>query len=227
MGKLILIRHGHTTLNRRGYDERLRGWLDVPLDDEGLREAEETAERVASHKIEVIYSSDLKRAMQTSIAVSRTTKAPLIPTPELRPWNLGIFGGQLIREIVPFLKLLSDLPDIPAPAGESWNQFHSRYSRQLLSLLELAGSSDRTIAAVTHVRNFLAAPSVIEGSDRNKVPVTGGPKTGSIYLVEKIEGKWRLRTDQFEAATRTPFLARDAPAIDRSGYQTATLRAGI
>jgi broad specificity phosphatase PhoE len=226
MGKLILIRHGHTTLNRRGHDERLRGWLDVPLDDEGLQEAEETAERVAGQKIEVIYSSDLRRAMQTSIAVSRTTKAPLIPTPELRPWNLGVFGGQLIREIVPFLKLLSDLPDIPAPAGESWNQFHLRYSRQLLSLLELAGSSDRTIAAVTHVRNFLAAPSVIEGSDKNKVPVTGGPKTGSIYLVEKIEGKWRLRTDQFEAATNTPFLVPTAPVAERPGLRAGAARAG-
>ena len=44
MGKLILVRHGHTSLNSPGDDERLRAWLDVPLDEKGLREAAETAE---------------------------------------------------------------------------------------------------------------------------------------------------------------------------------------
>jgi probable phosphoglycerate mutase len=93
-GKLILIRHGHTTLNRPGHEERLRGWLDVPLDDLGLREALETAAAVSGFGIEAIYSSDLTRAMQTSEALSRVTRAPVIPTEELRPWNLGIFCGQ-------------------------------------------------------------------------------------------------------------------------------------
>ena len=46
MGKLLIIRHGHTSLNLPGRDERLRGWLDVPLDGEGLEEAAETAEQV-------------------------------------------------------------------------------------------------------------------------------------------------------------------------------------
>lgn len=41
MGELILVRHGHTPLNVPGRDERLRGWLDIPLDDQGLQEAAE------------------------------------------------------------------------------------------------------------------------------------------------------------------------------------------
>ena len=46
MGKLILVRHGRTPLNAPGNDERLRGWLDIPLDEHGLEEAEEAGERL-------------------------------------------------------------------------------------------------------------------------------------------------------------------------------------
>jgi broad specificity phosphatase PhoE len=62
MGKLILVRHGHTSLNGPGDDERLRAWLDVPLDEKGLREAAETADKLTHYPIEVIYCSDLRRA---------------------------------------------------------------------------------------------------------------------------------------------------------------------
>jgi len=201
VGKLVLIRHGHTSLNLPGEQERLRGWLDVPLDDLGLREAEQTAERVASLGIEVIYTSDLHRAIQTSVAVNRVTNAPLIPTSELRPWNLGSFCGQLIREIVPFLNFLNERPEIAAPGGESWDQFYARYSQRLLSLMKLADDSDRTVAAVTHVRNFLTAPTVVARGDKNRVPVTGGPKTGSVCLIEKVDGEWRLKHDEPNAGT--------------------------
>jgi broad specificity phosphatase PhoE len=195
-GKLILIRHGHTSLNLSGDHERLRGWLDVPLDDQGLREAEQTATRVARFGITAIYSSDLTRAIQTSVSVSRATGAPLIPAGDLRPWNLGSFAGQLVHELVPFLDLLKGRPEIPAPGGESWNQFYERYAKRLLALMALAANSGQTIAAVTHVRNFLAAPTVIHGGDRNKIAVRGGPKTGSTYVIERINGKWNVGSDE-------------------------------
>ncbi|HWD18523.1 MAG TPA: histidine phosphatase family protein [Verrucomicrobiae bacterium] len=195
-GKLILIRHGHTSLNLAGEQERLRGWLDIPLDEQGLREAEQTAARLTAYGITAIYSSDLTRAIQTSVSVSRSTRAPLIPAGDLRPWNLGSFAGQLVSELIPFLDLLKSRPELPAPGGESWNQFYDRYSKRLLSLMALAADSGQTIAAVTHVRNFLAAPTVIHGGDRNKIAVRGGPKTGSAFIIERIDGKWSLTADE-------------------------------
>jgi broad specificity phosphatase PhoE len=194
-GKLILIRHGHTSLNLAGEQERLRGWLDVPLDEQGLQEAQQTAARIAGHSIGTIYSSDLTRALQTSASVARVTGAPIIPSMDLRPWNLGSFAGQLVKELVPFLDLLKRHPEMPAPGGESWNQFYERYSRQLLTLMALSADSGKTIAAVTHVRNFLAAPTVVNGGDRNKIAVSGGPKTGSTFIIERINGQWSIGAD--------------------------------
>jgi broad specificity phosphatase PhoE len=193
VGKLILVRHGHTPLNSHGKEERLRAWLDIPLDQQGLQEADETASKIADYPVTAIYSSDLKRARQTAEAIRRSTKASVVTTGELRPWNLGAFGGQLLREIIPFLELLNQRPDLPAPGGESFHQFYARYSQRLMEMLRLAEQSSGYVVAVTHVRNLLAAKTIIEHGDRDRVPVQGGPSTGTLTVVEKVEGAWRMR----------------------------------
>jgi len=199
MGKLLIIRHGHTSLNMPGRDERLRGWLDVPLDTEGLEEANATAELVStSYTVDVIYSSDLRRARQTAEVLRKKTRATVIATSDLRPWNLGVFCGQRVREILPFLNLLNQHLDLAAPSGESFYQFYGRYAHRLRELLNLAESSANGIAVITHVRNLLATASVITGSDVSKVPVKGGPHTGAMLVVEKQEGRWCIRPSTHE-----------------------------
>jgi broad specificity phosphatase PhoE len=196
MGKLILVRHGHTCLNVPGRDERLRGWLDIPLDDQGLQEAADTAERLADHPVEAIYSSDLRRARQTAEVVRRRTGAPRVAaSKDLRPWNLGVFCGQRVYDILPFLNLLNQHPDMVAPSGESFYQFYGRYSQRLNELMNLAHRSSGSVVAVTHVRNVLATQTIIEHGDRDRVPVKGGPPTGTLIIVEKVGGVWQMRAD--------------------------------
>jgi len=196
MGKLILVRHGKTVLNSLDEAERLRGWMDVPLDEQGLREAEETAQRLSQYPVEHIYSSDLYRARQTADAVVRATLAPIMHTPDLRPWNVGTLAGQRVKDILPILRQLELDPSLPAPGGESFLQFCDRYSRKLEELLDIANRSKTCIVAVTHVRNLLAAPTLLHGGDKGHIPVTGGPKTGSLVWVEKNGEGWNLRVDE-------------------------------
>jgi broad specificity phosphatase PhoE/ubiquinone/menaquinone biosynthesis C-methylase UbiE len=194
MGKLILIRHGHTCLNSHGKDERLRGWLDIPLDQQGLEEAEETAELLAEHSVSIIYSSDLRRARQTAEVMRRRTQAArVIATQDLRPWNLGVFAGQRISDILPFLNLLNQHPELAAPSGESFYQFYGRYSSRLLALMQMSLECSGCVVAVTHVRNLLAAKTVVEQGSADRVPVKGGPPTGTLVFVEKTDGVWRMR----------------------------------
>jgi len=224
MGKLILVRHGHTPLNSPGEDERLRAWLDVPLDEKGLQEAAETAAKLTKYPIEVIYCSDLRRARQTAEVLRRRVKAPVTATNELRPWNLGAFGGQRVRDILPFLNLLNQRPDLAAPSGESFYQFYGRYSHRLTELLNLADSCEGCVLAVTHVRNLLAATTIIEGGDKSKVPVKGGPSTGTISIVEKADGRWRIRRDDGnEIVQQTKFSSEDAAANTQMQGQSARL----
>lgn len=194
MGTILIIRHGHTPLNLPGRDERLRGWLDVPLDQQGLDEAVATSEYVfRNFKVDSIYCSDLRRARQTADVLRRKTGAAVTHTSDLRPWNLGVFCGQRVREIIPFLNLLNQHPDMPAPSGESYYQFYGRYAHRLREVMSAAETTSGSIAVVTHVRNLLAAASIIHGGDRDKVPVKGGPQTGALLVAEKSFGSWTLR----------------------------------
>jgi len=196
MGRLILVRHGKTMLNSLDDEERLRGWMDIPLDEQGLREAQETAQRVAQHPIERIYCSDLYRAKQTAAAVVRATRAPIVYTSELRPWNLGSLTGQRVKDILPTLLALEADPSLPAPEGESFLSFYERYAKKLMELLAIAIASPTCIVAVTHHRNLLSSPTILQGGDKTKIPVRGGPKTGDLLWVEHRENKWNLRIDE-------------------------------
>jgi len=227
MGKLILVRHGHTALNRPGEGEILRSWVNVPLDETGLREAEETAEKLRGYPIQAVYCSDLKRARQTAKIVSRGCRAPITATRDLRPWNLGVFGGALVKEILPFLNLLNENPTIPAPSGESFYQFYERYERRLKELLLVAEAAEGYVLAVTHVRNLLAATSIIEGRDKDKVPVCGGPKTGTITIVERNGIGWSIHREDgspvVQSQARRPrpepvMMPRPVPQVQIARY---------
>jgi broad specificity phosphatase PhoE len=196
MGKLILVRHGKTVLNSSDHAERLRGWLDVPLDEQGLWEAEETAQRLARYPVDHIYCSDLYRAQQTAQAVVKVTSAPVVHTSDLRPWNVGTLAGQRVKDILPILKQLELDPSMPAPGGESFLQFCDRYLRKLKELIHIANRSTGCVVAVTHVRNILAAPTLLHDGDKGQIPVTGGPGTGSLVWVEKNGTGWNLRVDE-------------------------------
>jgi 2,3-bisphosphoglycerate-dependent phosphoglycerate mutase len=194
-GKLILVRHGKTVLNSLDDSEKLRGWLDVPLNDEGLEEAEMTARQVSQYPVAAIYCSDLLRARQTAAAIARATKLGVISTSELRPWNVGSLAGKQVSTILDELQQLELDPDRPAPDGESFLQFYDRYSLKLRELLKIADRSSGCIVAVTHVRNLLAAPTILKGGDKTKIPVRGGAKTGALMWVRKSGGKWHADSE--------------------------------
>jgi hypothetical protein len=86
--------------------------------------------------------------------------------------------------------------------------------------MELAHKSRENIAAVAHVRNFLTAPTIVLGGDRNKVPVKGGPKTGSVYVIEKQGSKWVILTDKLEPVTVTGLPAAAVSAPEREAVLT-------
>jgi 2,3-bisphosphoglycerate-dependent phosphoglycerate mutase len=62
MGQLILLRHGKSKWNKRNI---FTGWVDIPLADEGIEEAQKARKKLAPFSIDAIYCSTLVRAMMT------------------------------------------------------------------------------------------------------------------------------------------------------------------
>jgi broad specificity phosphatase PhoE len=89
MLELYLIRHGKSTWNETG---RIQGQTDVPLSEEGIRQAEALAKRLKHWSCDTVYSSDLKRAMQT--AEIALPNHEIISDERLREIHLGDFQGR-------------------------------------------------------------------------------------------------------------------------------------
>lgn len=88
--KIILIRHGETDYNKA---RRMQGWFDIPLNDIGRRQAEATSVKLTGTHVDVLYSSDLRRAHETAQRIARIVKKEIISSTALRERDMGIFAG--------------------------------------------------------------------------------------------------------------------------------------
>lgn len=101
--RAILLRHGQTAYNA---ERRWQGWLDVPLDPVGLRQAEYAAELLARDgRLTRLVSSPLRRAAQTATVVAGAfdlAGRPLVRSfdERLREIDMGQWAGLTHEEVV-------------------------------------------------------------------------------------------------------------------------------
>ncbi len=96
MTTLVLIRHGQTDWNVEG---RWQGQADPPLNDTGRAQARRVAEYQSQFGFAALYSSDLRRAMETAQIIGAELGMEVIPEPRLREINLGKWQGMLSADI--------------------------------------------------------------------------------------------------------------------------------
>ena len=96
MTTLIVVRHGQSVSNVKG---TFTGQMDSPLTELGVLQARKTAEYLKDKPIDVIYSSDLKRAMQTAAPVAGMHGLPITPDVRLREICGGDWEGKCGAEI--------------------------------------------------------------------------------------------------------------------------------
>jgi broad specificity phosphatase PhoE len=90
--RLILTRHGETEENVKSI---IQGHLPGKLTKKGREQAKKLAKRLAKEKIDVIYSSDLARTVDTTKEIVKYhPKIPVHYIQELRERKLGILEGQ-------------------------------------------------------------------------------------------------------------------------------------
>jgi probable phosphoglycerate mutase len=91
MTTIGLIRHGLTSWNGEG---RMQGQKDIPLNDEGRRQARALAARLAEGSWDFVASSDLDRAQETASIIAERNGIPLLPNDtRLRERNFGLLEG--------------------------------------------------------------------------------------------------------------------------------------
>ncbi len=148
--ELIVIRHGQTTWN---ITNRFQGHLDIDLSELGKKQAERIADHLASEPIDVLYSSDLKRALDTALPLAQLKSLDVRTDTRLRERHMGIFQGytfEQIREKFPeeYEKFMTWDPDYVMPDGESSRE---KYRRSIAFFEEIAAAHQGgTVAVITH-----------------------------------------------------------------------------
>lgn len=66
MAKLILVRHGESRWNLAN---RFTGWIDVPLSENGIKEAERVARHCRKFRYDAAFTSSLSRAQETCFII--------------------------------------------------------------------------------------------------------------------------------------------------------------
>jgi len=148
--RIIVVRHGETIWNIEGI---WMGHMDSPLTPKGVVQAEYIATRLSEVKFELIYSSDLGRALQTAEHISIKCGKAIQKDARLRERNIGIFEGLTDSEIsekFPEERKKHKEPgnEYQIPKGESRAQ---RNERVVEFFEEIAKKhTGQTVVVVTH-----------------------------------------------------------------------------
>ena len=167
---VLLIRHGQSEGNAEG---RFGGHTLTPLSPHGRREAEATAQALASETLSAIYSSDLPRALETAMPLARLTGLPVEQTDAFRERSVGVMEGLTFEEAAArhpdqYAALLRRDFEHILLGGESYRQLLDRASRQLDHAIErhrggriAVFSHTGTICILTlHLMGALDAPAL-------------------------------------------------------------------
>ncbi len=118
---LYCVRHGESIYNAEG---RIQGQSDIPLSELGRRQSEAVAQALAGLPVEAVYSSPLRRAMETAELIAAALGLEIQTDPRLKEINAGIFQDRLRSELAALYpeelaRWTSGDPDFVIPGGES------------------------------------------------------------------------------------------------------------
>lgn len=160
---LYVARHGESDWNAAN---RFQGHIDRPLTSRGRAQAATLAERLAEVPLEAVYSSPLRRALETAEAVAMQKGLPPVTLPDLREVDVGTWAGLSRAEVVErFPQAFQRWLD----GGEGWEggETYGQMSERVLAvMLEIAERHrDGSVLVVSHggpVRAVAAAAAEMD-----------------------------------------------------------------
>jgi ribonuclease H / adenosylcobalamin/alpha-ribazole phosphatase len=154
----LLLRHGQTPLST---ERRFAGIGDIELTETGVRQAKLAGERLAARGgVDVILTSPLRRAQQTTAEVAAAIGAEVVADDDLRETDFGAWEGLTFAEAQQrwpdeVTAWLAD-PEVAPPGGESFAAVGIRVRRAQARLLDrYAGDTVLVVSHVTPIKTLL------------------------------------------------------------------------
>lgn len=150
MAHILLLRHGQ---NEWVEKKRLAGWIpDIHLNDEGNRQAEALAQRLAHLPLKAIYSSPVTRCLETAGYLSRQLQLDVRELEDVGEVRYGEWEGAEIEQLAKE-KAWYAVQHFPSrfrfPQGEALRDVQAR---AVAALEQIAAGHDKgdMVAVVSH-----------------------------------------------------------------------------
>jgi alpha-ribazole phosphatase len=205
-----LIRHGIVEENM---NKRFIGSTDKPLCDVGKKELKEYKEKYQYPKSDIIFSSPLKRCVETAQILF--DKDPLI-IPDLKECNFGDFEGKTNEELetMPeFTEWRKGAFDYRPPNGESWKDVAERTKVAFIKIVESMLKTDTfEVTIVTHAGIIMTIMSMF--GFPQKEPMDWFVKNGCGFTLKTDMKSW-MRSQLFEVVNDLPENFENVFVIDK------------
>ena len=178
--RLVLLRHGQTEYNA---GSRMQGQLDTELSDLGREQAVAAAEVLAKRQPLLIVSSDLRRALDTAVALGDRSGQPVRIDTRLRETHLGDWQGMThveVDAVAPGARLAWRDDARWAPhGGESRVDVADRSMPLVWELVDQQADwgtdePDRPVVLVAHGGLIAALTGALLGLPVDNWPILGG-----------------------------------------------------
>lgn len=167
---LCVVRHGETDWNNAGI---LQGWTDVPINDQGRRQAYELVAIYSGSGFTSVYSSPLIRALETARVVAHSMRLPP-PTCHdgLKERNFGVIQGvpkAELAELNPVLlqQILKRNPATVFEQGETMDEFADRVLDAIRDIGEV--NRGKRVLVITHGWTIDVITRHITGKPRSAI----------------------------------------------------------
>ncbi len=191
--RLCLVRHGETAWNAA---RRIQGQIDIELNATGLRQAAGAGRWLVSADIVALYSSDLKRAWATALAIGRALGLEPQAAPEMRERRYGAFEGLTYEEAKAkhpdgYAAFEGRNADYNFEHGESLKEMFARVTGKLQEIA--ARHPGQNVVVVLHggvldIINRFVRGNSLETPRDFLIPNAG------LNWIAAVDGIWRIET---------------------------------
>tara|TARA_R110002049_G_scaffold27321_3_gene94439 strand:- start:85584 stop:86174 length:591 start_codon:yes stop_codon:yes gene_type:complete len=184
LSHVLLIRPGATEFDDQG---RIKGSLDMPLSDEGHRQAETMVAELADVQVKAIYTSPCESARQTAEYLAKDRGAKIRVVDCLGNVDHGLWHGKLIDEVKrnhpKIYRQGIESPDqVCPPGGESMIQAKARVAKFLRKTVRK--NRDEVIAIIVPDPLALLIHSLLSGEEPQSDLWTSETDAADWQLVE-------------------------------------------
>lgn len=181
MTKIYIARHGETDWNRAG---KLQGATDVPLNEEGRKQAVACGKFFEDIAIRAIFTSPLQRARETAEIINQQLHLPLIQIDAFRERTFGAAEGMTYEE------RSKVYPRKNYPNQESFKAFRKRLVRGLQEIYE--AYPDEEVALIAHGAVIHTLFQIVQNADF--FPQHARLSNGGVSTIYSKGGEWWLES---------------------------------